>query len=257
MNSRHQAVEEALQALEQEEEPAFVRAVSRIVWQNVDKGRLRKFLANESVANEQEYVRCVAAHYRAQRDYVHRLRHTDDPQVWEPLYILLQKASYRALTRMSFQNQVERYNHAVQCASDAAIVLATRPFPFDTDFKAWAFVIVQYICKNHVRKARSGRSVPDDAQVSLDAWDGWVQNFPDPASGSGQKRVEQRLDLLQCIANLSPSQREFVMLHYFEHKTYEEIAALMGRNKNALYKLNFDALNNLRKNMLLNRHNYE
>lgn len=258
MEIRQEEVEQTLHSLHQEEEPDFSRAVARIVRYNIERGRLRKFLTNETVADEAEYVRLVAEHYRRQRDYVHGVRETDDPAIWEPLFVLLQKAAYRSLTALGFEDDpLQRYDHAKTCASEAGIVLVRRPFPFDTNFKAWAFNVVRFVCQNYVRKNRNSRSVPPEMQVSLDAWDGWAQNLADPASTDAKKRVELQLDLLQCIADLSAAQRQFVLLHYFEHKSYDEIAELMGRNKNALYKLNFDALNNLRKNMLLNRHNYE
>ena len=257
MKIRRAQVENALLEVQQEEEPALARAVAHIVWANAEQGRLAKFLAAGDVADERDYVRCVVSRYREQYDYVRRLQESEDAQVWEALFTRLQKRAYGVLTKKQFLIPGERYEHAVQCATDAALVIARRRFPFDTYFHAWANVVVYYVCGNHVRQARNGRSVPDEAQVSLDAWDGWLQNVADPAAEVAHSRVEQRHDLLQQVATLAEAQRNFVMLYYFEQKSYEEIAALMGRSKNALYKLHFDALTNLRQKMLLNQTIYE
>lgn len=249
-------VEEAILEVEHEE-PAIARVVARIVRANVQQGRLRKFLLSGAVASEGEYVRLVATRYRQQREYVRLVKDVQDAGVWETLYVQLQKWAYGVLTKKQFGAPRTRFDHAVQCATDAALVILDRHFPFDADFHAWAYVIVYYVCRSHVRRERRGRSVPDEAQVSLDRWEGWLENLSDATASSAQRQAEMQHDLLQYVAALGESQREFVVLYYFEQKSYADVARLMGRDKNALYKLNFDALSNLRKKMLLNQHIYE
>jgi RNA polymerase sigma factor (sigma-70 family) len=108
-----------------------------------------------------------------------------------------------------------------------------------------------------MRKHTGGRSVPRRAQVSLDAHDGWLHNLADPGAEQVQRRLEQRHDLLQQVERLGDAQRQFVVLYYFEQKSYAEVADILKKNKNALYKLNFDALDNLRKGFLLTEHGHE
>jgi RNA polymerase sigma factor (sigma-70 family) len=151
----------------------------------------------------------------------------------------------------------QRQEHAEACAGDAAVVIRTQPFPFDTEFNGWACTVVIYVCANHVRRERGGPSVPDRAQVSLDEDNGLSQVIRDPSSENDQRRADQRHDLMQHVSALSDAQQQFVMLHYFEEMGYDQIVDIMDRSKNALYKLNFDALANLRKKLLLSEHNYE
>lgn len=245
-------------ALDGENYPsAFISAVERIVQANIKQGRLDKFLANGTVASEEEYIRLVVRHYKRDGDYVWAVQNTNSPDIWEPLFKQLRAWAFIALGRRNFLSFNERQQHAKQCAIDAAMTIRARRFPYDAYFQAWAHVVVTFVCANHVRKARSGRSVPIEAQISLDAWDGWSRVSEDPLAEAARRRVEQQYDLMQHITDLSEAQQRFVLLYYFEDRDYDEIAELMGRSKNALYKLNFDALANLRKKLLLSQHNYE
>ncbi len=257
MTSEWEQIEEALGDLRQVDDAQFVQDVASIVRQNASRGRLRKFLESETVASVHEYVQLVAAHYRRQAGAVAAVKQSDDPEIWEPFYILLQKWAYGALTKRDHLYPAERQDHAEACAADAAVVIRTQNFPFDAEFEAWAYNVVVYVCASHVRKARGGPSVPDHAQVSLEQSTGATRSVVDPQADIRRRRFDQRYDLMQHIRALSGAQQQFVMLHYLEEKGYDEIAALMGRSKNALYKLNFDALANLRKKMVLSEHKYE
>jgi RNA polymerase sigma factor (sigma-70 family) len=65
---------------------------------------------------------------------------------------------------------------------------------------------------------------------------------------SGTIQSDKRLDLLDAIDQLSSEDRRtIILLYYFEGKDFDEIAEVLDRTKNALYKLHFDALENLRK----------
>lgn len=250
-------LENALAGLPREYGPQFVKDVTAIVRQNARQGRLQKFIDNGTVASAHEYVQRVASEYRRQAHYVRALQTSDDPELWEPFFILLQKWAYGALSRRSFREPAERQDHAESCAADAAIVIRTQPFPFDTEFDAWACMVVTYTCANHVRRARRGPSVRDHNQISLEQTPGLPEILPDQAAENEHKRAGQRHDLLQHVDTLSKAQQQFIMLHYFQELGYDEISTIMGRTTNALYKLNFDALANLRKKMLLSEHNYE
>ncbi len=45
----------------------------------------------------------------------------------------------------------------------------------------------------------------------------------------------------------SEARKQVVLLRYFESYTFQQIALKLDKSDNAIYKLHFDALNNLRK----------
>lgn len=238
-------------------EPGLIQAITPVLWANYDQGRVHRFLANGDAGDIGDYVNIVAAHFREQHDYVRLVQIETDREVWDILFQRLQRQAYGILAKNGFLEARERYEHALQCATDASLVIADRRFPYDASFEAWAYVVLRYTCKSHMRKHISGRSVPRRAQVSLDAYDGWLHNLADPGAEQMHRRLEQRHDLLQQVEGLSDAQRRFVLLYYFEQKSYAEVAEILKKNKNALYKLNFDALDSLRKRLLLAEHRHE
>ena len=59
------------------------------------------------------------------------------------------------------------------------------------------------------------------------------------------------MDLLSAVNKLNSEDRKrFIQLYYFEGLGFQEIAKILDRTTNALYKLHFDALENLRKILL-------
>ena len=249
MNTIWADVEEALREIE-EREPELCHAVRETARANYDSGRIERFLSGGAVQNVRSYVSRMATHYREQREYVTRVQKNQDHELWEALFVKLQKWAYSILSKKQFLEPTERYINAVQCAADAGVVIANRPFPYDTHFDAWAYVTLRFVCLNHMRRMRNEASVPPEVEVSLDRWNGWLQSLRDPGGEQARQRFEQRHDLLKCIGELAEAQRTFVILYYFEQKSYDDIAAITGKNKNALYKVNFDALYNLRKSAL-------
>lgn len=257
MEIRHAEIEQALHELAERVEPDLSRSVTRIVWANYDQGRIHQFLSNGNAENVCAYIDLVLTHYDEQHEYVQRLQEAKDTDLWQALFQRLQKYAYRMLSKFGFLEPRQRFEHALQCATDASLVIADRRFPFDTQFDAWVYMILFNTCRNHVRNETRGRSVPPGAQVSLDAYDGWLQNLEDPGSEQMHRRFEQRYDLLDQIERLGDAQREFVLLYYFEQKSYAEVGQIMGKKTNTLYKLNFDALDSLRKNFLVGEQSYE
>lgn len=249
-------IERALHELRDRVEPELGQAVTRIVWANVDHGRVYKFLSNGDAVDVDDYVDRVLNYYRLHHEHVRRIQESADPGLWDALFQKLQKLAYGILSKHSFMAPRERFEHALQCATDASLVIADRRFPFDTNFEAWTYVVLLYTCKNHMRAERRERSAPYGEVVSLDAHDGWMQNLVDPTGEQMRRSFEQQHDLLQQVEKLGDAQREFVQLYYFEQKSYGEVAEIMGKKANALYKLNFDALDNLRKNFLIGEHRY-
>lgn len=64
-----------------------------------------------------------------------------------------------------------------------------------------------------------------------------------------------RRDAVKTSTGAPVAERDgtWIRLYTFSQYTFDEIAAAMNKNKNALYKLHFDALENLREIWLENR----
>ena len=76
----------------------------------------------------------------------------------------------------------------------------------------------------------------------------------DPAPGP--ERLAEREDLLEHVQKLirealTEKQQQIIIAAAVEDKSMDEIASQLGTNRNALYKLLFDARTNLKKRLLL------
>ncbi len=62
-----------------------------------------------------------------------------------------------------------------------------------------------------------------------------------------QEEASQKHTLKMRINNLSPQQREVIMLIFFEEKTYEEVSALLSISIQSVYTLVWKSISSLRK----------
>lgn len=243
---------ELLAAFE-EKDPILGPAVTRIVRANAESGRMATIAANDAAFTLAGYVDRVMRCYQEWHEEIHLLQMGDEA-TWLPLYEMMQKWAYRLLERRHFLpgRGTELYEHAITCASDAALVLLEKPFPYDVHYQQWAYRVLSYVCIRHMTneiKAMQGAS--SDRLVELDAWEDWLQDIADPGRELSDL-VADKQTLLWAIDHLaSDARKQFILLHYFEGKSFAEIAPIMGRKVNTLYKLHFDALDDLRRNLAI------
>ncbi|MEM7118962.1 MAG: hypothetical protein AAF614_41475 [Chloroflexota bacterium] len=125
-------LEEALQYLAEQRSVALADAIKPILYTNLKKGRLKTFIDNPDNKNSvAAYVCRVADNYEANHAYVTAVQQERSADVWEPLYIQLQKWAYNYLKRCRFPAQAtgyERQEHALICAHEAAASLLTATF---------------------------------------------------------------------------------------------------------------------------------
>jgi RNA polymerase sigma factor (sigma-70 family) len=225
-------------------------AVAPIIFTNLDKGRLQTYLERESCSPD-DYVERVANKYEKWHDHVCAVQIEKRTDVWQPLYEQLQKWAFGYLSRMSYPNYVsqdEKLEQAQACAAETAVVLIDAFFPYDVNFEPWACVVLHNVVRKQIERRIKPRLRAQNKEVEVDAYDDWLPNLLDPAGQDAQHLAELRADLLNAIAQLASEDRQrLIILHYFESKTFKQIAAQMGKNQNTLYKLHYDALENLRK----------
>jgi len=254
------AIESAIQSLKESLGHDVVTTIAPIIATNLSRGRVQRYLAKKSGANPEDYVKRVVDHYERQREYVTAVQVTKSDEIWQPLYEQLQKWAYHYLRRRRFPHEgrsSERFEHAVTCATETAGVLIKAHFPYDINFDPWAAVVLQHVCQKHIKKFSNPSRYPEEGLVALDAWDEWLANIPDLDSLEGQHQAELRCDLLNAIEQMTETKKQFILLCYFDNKTFKEISVLLDKRVNALYKVHFDALIELRKILNGNWDKYE
>lgn len=241
-----EAIQRAIQIIGIEKGDHWVRAITPVVLTNLDSGRVHYFLDKQSHHRPFDYVRCVAEKYGQWHDYLFQLQEERCAELWYPLYKKLQRWAYHYLNRKNFpHNGRDRFRHAVDCATEAATRLLHARFPYDIDFDPWLSVLLQNVIRKHIdREYKEMAKNP----LSLDDGEEWQNILPALTSAPNTDKFALRFDLLAAVDQLaSEARKEIILLHYFEGYSLPQIASKLDKSDNAVYKLHFDALSNLRK----------
>jgi RNA polymerase sigma-70 factor (ECF subfamily) len=168
-------------------------------------------------------------------DLVSRVR-ANDPHAFDELY---SRYSPRV-----FGYLFQRLNGNAEEAEDLTADVFTRVYekidgfqPQGAPLSAWVFRIA------HNRLIDSVRRRPRQTQVRLD-------DAPELTSGPTFGSVDQQVALEQIksgLARLTNEQRQVIVLRFLEGKSLAETAALVGRNEDAVKKLQARGLASLRR----------
>ena len=170
-------------------------------------------------------------------DLVRRVRN-NDPLAFEELY-----ARYSPRV---FGYLFQRLNGDAEEAEDLTADVFARVYekidafqPQGAPLSAWVFRIA------HNRLIDAVRRRPRQTQVTLD-------EAPELAAGPVFGGVEQSVAMDQIkagLARLTPEQRQVIILRFLEGKSLAETAAVVGRNEDAVKKLQARGLASLRRGM--------
>ncbi|MBV8717603.1 MAG: sigma-70 family RNA polymerase sigma factor [Chloroflexi bacterium] len=170
-------------------------------------------------------------------DLVRRVRN-NDPLAFEELY-----ARYSPRV---FGYLFQRLNGDAEEAEDLTADVFARVYekidafqPQGAPLSAWVFRIA------HNRLIDAIRRRPRQTQVTLD-------EAPELAAGPVFGGVEQSVAMDQIkagLARLTPEQRQVIILRFLEGKSLAETAAVVGRNEDAVKKLQARGLASLRRGM--------
>lgn len=222
-------------------EPEIGEAVGQVLLANLAEGRVEKFLNSGTSQTVGEYGHRVCNYYKEHHDYIRELQ-AEEVDAWKELLIKLRKWAYAFIRKKGVPVQADRFQIAEDCANEAGARLANIRFPYDIHYDSWACRVDQNVCLNYIRRHTDKLEYVD---LDLSETDEWLRAFSNPDRTT---HSDNRIDLLAAIEQLGSEDRQhFIYLHYFEGKSFSEIADILGRTKNALYKLHFDALENLRK----------
>jgi len=99
------------------------------------------------------------------------------------------------------------------------------------NFNALAYRTAHNLSVNWINKRQKETYIKDDKQRD-EMQDKWIDSHDNMKANTNK---EYRKDALhQCLEHLSPDQREVLYLYFFEQKDYNEIADLIGSNKNSV-----------------------
>jgi RNA polymerase sigma-70 factor (ECF subfamily) len=90
-------------------------------------------------------------------------------------------------------------------------------------FEPWLFRIAHNEAANHLRTRARRREAPLDEEAT--------ERLSDPAGVSPEETrsaAEERRAVRDALARLKPKYREVLMLHFYEEKSYEEIAEILS-----------------------------
>ncbi len=247
MNSESEAllpaIETALQILAQRKDEDVARQLRPILLTNLERGRIQTFTEGRGDQTP-AYVEYVATNFIALHAYLHQLQIERSTAAWDPLFKRMQTWAYNFFLRKNFAADDHTLELAMECATEAANILLTAHFPYDTDFDPWAHTIVSHTCRKYIDQSLKKSIVPDGQKVELN--DELPDHREPPLEMQAlHKELGEQLDW--ALAQLSEARRTVIQLWYFDEFEPLEIAQKLGKSMNAIYGLHFNALADLRK----------
>jgi RNA polymerase sigma factor (sigma-70 family) len=236
-------LEEAWQALRIHVGPEAADPLWPILLVNLARNRVEYYLKLNSAHRVADYVKHVANTYEATHRLIESIQVEKNTLVWRSLIRKLERWAYFYLSKHT--NLAHPHSLAADYAHEAAIQLLRAHFPYDTLFDPWANQLVQTVClKQWGREKRAGGAA--DSQLAY--LEELLTTVADPHQAENQELVALRVELLAAIEKLpSPDQKIVIQLRYFDQLPPKEIALRMNRKITAIYRLNFTALEELRK----------
>jgi RNA polymerase sigma factor (sigma-70 family) len=237
-------IERILKSLAEEKGEEIAGMIKPIILTNLERGRIHGF-AEGDLHRIGEYIQRVTYLYLNLQPYLHQLQFEKENELWGPLFEKMRSWAYYFLVRKSFTANKATQDIASECATEAAINMLRAYFPYDTDFDPWAHVIVQNTCRKYIHSRMKKSAIPEDSIVDVEDE---VLELSDPPvdnrHGSGDEAEENLLKALEKLSNL---RRQVIELIYFEELSHKEAAQKMGKSLGAIYSLQFNALQDLRK----------
>ncbi len=244
-------IEQALEKLAELRGDERIRRIRQVVLNNLERERLQTFM-DGSCDGIEAYVQHVDRLFAKLHKYLHQLQIERSYDVWEPLFERMQNWAYNFLLRKNFTKHPQTQELAAACATDAALILLNAYFPYDTEFDPWAHILVQNSCRKFISKNFRKSVVSEKQFVELD--ENLVSSEQLPLETRALQK-EADGELLRALAQLSKARRRVIELAYFDELEAAEIAQILGKSVNAIYSLQFRALQDLRKILGQNRDN--
>jgi len=242
-------MEKALEVLSEQSGIELTGKIRPILYANLDRGRVQTFVEDD-VAHVNEYVWRVVEKYLRLNALLHRLQIEKVNNDWELVLKQMEKWAYRFLLKKGYQEVVDTWENARECASEAASKLLGAYFPYDTEFEPWAHVIVQNVCLKYIRTTSKDVSVVEE---SYDDLVGTLKSINNPGLFAVDNQNELHGELMDAIEQLTPLRRDVIDMKYFKGLSPAEIAKKLTKSVRAVHSLQFHAIHDLRKILTKNR----
>lgn len=142
-------------------------------------------------------------------------------------------------------NFAYRFLKSSEAAEDATqevfvkMLKHAKQFHGDAKLSTWLFSIAANLCRDHLRKADNKAKESDETLVMLPSGD-----------DSPERRLEIReneLRVQKALEQLTPEQREAILLSRYQGLSYAEIAQIAGCSEGAVKTRVFRAMETLKK----------
>jgi RNA polymerase sigma factor (sigma-70 family) len=242
---------------------AFAARIRTLFLANCENGRLQYFLANPQANNAatptgapqtaRDYLQRLVAYYDRCHAYAQQIQVDQDAAAWELLLDKIGAWAFKFIERgWGYLPIGDRIEYAADCRSLAGATLVNARFPYDVEFDRWACVLTHKVCYGYMRETlrRFQRDIPPEKRINQDFTE--LDELLRQAGRQGAERaleelVELRACLQQALAKLTPPRRHVIEQHYFEGKSFGEIAQALHSTLNAVYQQHYHALRDLKK----------
>ncbi len=176
------------------------------------------------------------------------MKHLSDQE----LMALVQGGDYSPASEIYDRYSARIYNFAfrflknAEAAEDATqevfvkMLRHANQFQGDAKLSTWLFSIAANWCRDYLRKADNKAKENEDVLVTL----------PAPSDTSPERKLEQREDerrIQRALQQLTPEQREAILLSRYQGLSYAEIAQIAGCSEGAVKTRVFRAMETLKK----------
>jgi hypothetical protein len=145
-----QRLESALKQIAHDQGDEVAQAVRLIVQRNLRSGRLRSVLVQLEAISLEDYVRRVTDCYQNPGPYLVAGQGGRPRYLWEALFPVLQQWAYNWHLGHGLSAAMAA-DRASTCAKQAALLISSRAFPFDTEFDVWAITLLRQVCAGSKR----------------------------------------------------------------------------------------------------------
>jgi hypothetical protein len=148
--AHQQRLERVLKQIAKHQGDEVAQVVRLIIQRNLRSGRMQSVLVQLEAITLEDYVRRVADYYQNPGPYLVAGQGGQPRYLWEALFPVLKQWAYhwhleRGLT------VAEAVDRASTCAKQAALLIAGRAFPYDTEFDVWAVTLLRQVCAGSKR----------------------------------------------------------------------------------------------------------
>jgi RNA polymerase sigma-70 factor (ECF subfamily) len=185
---------------------------------------------------------------RTNQEWLDALRGPGQAEALADLRALLIRGLRRALPNVPEQSREDFAQEAL-----LKILDGLDSFRGESRFITWAYKIAVHVAFTELRRRRWQNISLQDLVAQYDEGDFTPAILADSAPSPEQRATQQMmLDMVRQVIDeeLTERQRQAVVAAVFGGMPLQEVARRMGTNRNALYKLMYDARQKLQRRML-------